>query len=110
MAEALQVAQAGPPVRRRSYMQRDRILGIALVTPSILATAVFVYGFIGWSIRVSLSQWRGLIPDFTFVGLQQYIELMHDRRFHDRRPQHSRLHGLLPDRLSGDRLVPGRAA
>ncbi len=32
--------------------------------------------------RVSLSSWRGLIPDFTFVGLQQYIELMSDRRFH----------------------------
>ncbi len=57
------------------------MLAIALVFPSILATAVFVYGFIGWSIRVSLSKWRGLIPDFTFVGLQQYIELMHDRRF-----------------------------
>ncbi len=57
------------------------MLGIALVIPSILATAVFVYGFIGWTIRVSLSKWRGLTPDFTFVGLQQYIELMHDRRF-----------------------------
>jgi glucose/mannose transport system permease protein len=82
MTEALQVARAAPPVRRRSYMQRDRVLAIALVTPSILATAIFVYGFIGWSIRVSLSSWRGLIPDFTFVGLQQYIELMSDRRFH----------------------------
>ena len=43
MTEALQVARAAPPVRRRSYMQRDRVLAIALVTPSILATAVFVY-------------------------------------------------------------------
>ena len=82
MTEALQVAQAPPPTHRRSYMQRDRILAIVLVTPSILATAIFVYGFIGWSIRVSLSSWRGLIPDFTFVGLQQYIDLMSDRRFH----------------------------
>jgi glucose/mannose transport system permease protein len=82
MTEALQVAQAVPPARRRSYMQRDRVLAIALVTPSILATAIFVYGFIGWSIRVSLSSWRGLIPDYTFVGLQQYIKLMSDRRFH----------------------------
>jgi len=82
MTEAMQAARAAPPVRRRSYMQRDRVLAIALVTPSILATAIFVYGFIGWSIRVSLSSWRGLIPDFTFVGLQQYIELMSDRRFH----------------------------
>jgi glucose/mannose transport system permease protein len=81
MTEALQLSQGVQPIRRRSYMQRDRMLAIALVIPSILATAVFVYGFIGWSIRVSLSAWRGLTPDFTFVGLQQYAELMHDRRF-----------------------------
>jgi glucose/mannose transport system permease protein len=81
MTEAL-TAGVAPPVRHRSLVQRDRLLGIALVTPSILATAIFVYGFIGWSIRVSMSSWRGLRPDYTFVGLEQYIELMGDRRFH----------------------------
>jgi glucose/mannose transport system permease protein len=40
-----------------------------------------VYGFIGWSIRVSMSQWKGLLPDYTFVGLQQYVNLFHDPRF-----------------------------
>jgi glucose/mannose transport system permease protein len=41
-----------------------------------------VYGFIGWSVRVSLSQWKGLLPDFTFVGLKQYTDLIqHDARF-----------------------------
>ena len=63
------------------YASRDRILGIFLVLPSILAIGVFVYGFIGWSVRVSLSDWTGLIPDYTFVGLQQYIDLLSDRRF-----------------------------
>src|SRR5512144_339530 len=49
---------------------------------SMIAVAIFVYGFIAWSIRVSLSQWRGLIPDFTWVGLKQYSELvLHDARF-----------------------------
>jgi glucose/mannose transport system permease protein len=51
------------------------------VAPSILAIAVFVYGFIGWSVRVSMSKWTGLNPDYTFVRLQQYVELMQDRRF-----------------------------
>ena len=52
-----------------------------LVLPSILAVAVFVYGFIAWSGRVSLSKWKGLTPDYTWTGLSNYIELFHDQRF-----------------------------
>jgi glucose/mannose transport system permease protein len=62
-------------------MTRDRFLSIALVSPSILAIAIFVYGFIAWSARVSTSAWQGLLPDFTWVGLSQYLELFADRRF-----------------------------
>ena len=62
-------------------MNRDRLIGIALVSPSIVAVAIFVYGFIGWSVRVSLSNWTGMMPDYTFAGLRQYAELLHDRRF-----------------------------
>jgi glucose/mannose transport system permease protein len=48
----------------------------------MVAVAIFVYGFIGWSIRVSFSQWKGLNPDYTFVGLKQYIALFNnDPRF-----------------------------
>jgi glucose/mannose transport system permease protein len=60
---------------------KDRLLALALVSPSILAIAIFVYGFIGWSARVSLSRWQGLLPDFTWVGLENYRELFADRRF-----------------------------
>lgn len=59
----------------------ERLLTITLLSPSMLAVAVFVYIFIGWSARVSLSKWKGLLPDYTFVGLQQYADLMHDPRF-----------------------------
>ncbi len=52
-----------------------------LVLPSILAVAVFVYGFIAWSGRVSMSQWKGLTPDYTWRGLTNYIELFSDARF-----------------------------
>ncbi len=62
-------------------MTRDRFLSIALVSPSILAIAIFVYGFIGWSARVSTSVWQGLLPDFTWVGFSQYLKLFDDRRF-----------------------------
>jgi glucose/mannose transport system permease protein len=52
-----------------------------LVAPSVALVAVFVYGFIGWSFRVSLSAWAGIRPDFTFVGLRNYIDLFRTPRF-----------------------------
>ena len=60
-------------------MFKDEIyLSIGLLFPSVLAVAIFVYGFIGWSVRVSLSKWKGLLPDYTWVGLRQYTDLFHD--------------------------------
>jgi glucose/mannose transport system permease protein len=65
-----------------SMFQSETVLTIALLLPSMVAVAIFVYGFIGWSVRVSLSQWKGLNPDYTFVGLKQYIALFNnDPRF-----------------------------
>jgi len=64
-----------------NQFENEKLLTIALLLPSIVAVAVFVYGFIAWSTRVSLSKWKGLLPDYTFVGLQQYINLFNDRRF-----------------------------
>ena len=62
--------------------QNETILSIAMLLPSMVAVAIFVYGFIGWSIRVSLSKWKGLNPDYTWVGLQQYYNLFNnDPRF-----------------------------
>ncbi len=65
-----------------AMFENETVLSIGILTPSIIAVAIFVYGFIGWSLRVSLSKWKGLNPDFTWVGLQQYIDLFnHDQRF-----------------------------
>jgi glucose/mannose transport system permease protein len=61
---------------------KDKILAIILVSPSIIALAIFVYVFIGWSVRVSLSEWKGLLPDYTWAGFRNYIELFSDPRFH----------------------------
>jgi glucose/mannose transport system permease protein len=64
-------------------MFRDEsVLSFAMLLPSIVAVGIFVYGFIAWSVRVSLSKWKGLNPDYTWVGLQQYSDLiLHDPRF-----------------------------
>ena len=54
---------------------------IAMLSPSIVLIGLFVYGFIGWSLRVSLSEWQGLIPDYTWAGLANFADLLNDRRF-----------------------------
>jgi glucose/mannose transport system permease protein len=61
---------------------KERYLSILLISPSILAVAIFVYGFIGWSLRVSFSNWKGLSPDYSWAGLKNYLELFSDPRFH----------------------------
>ncbi|HNT23059.1 MAG TPA: sugar ABC transporter permease [Anaerolineales bacterium] len=60
---------------------KDTVLSIALVTPSIVAVGIFIYGFIAWSVRVSLSNWKGLLPDYSWAGLKNYINLFSDPRF-----------------------------
>jgi glucose/mannose transport system permease protein len=55
--------------------------GFFLVLPSIIALAIFLYGFIGWTMRVSFSQWKGLLPNYDWAGLNNYITLFTDRRF-----------------------------
>jgi glucose/mannose transport system permease protein len=60
---------------------KDRWLNLILISPSILAVFIFVYIFIGWSVRVSLSAWKGLNPDYTWVALRNYIALFSDARF-----------------------------
>ena len=52
-------------------MFRDEtFLSIAMLLPSIVAVGIFVYGFIAWSVRVSLSKWKGLNPvSYTHLTL-----------------------------------------
>ena len=52
--------------------------GLLLVSPSIVLIAVFVYGLIGWNIKVSLSDWRQAQPSSGYAGLRAYRDLFHD--------------------------------
>jgi glucose/mannose transport system permease protein len=63
------------------FKNKDRYLSIILISPSIIAIAIFVYGFIAWSVRVSLSNWKGLLPDYSWAGLKNYLALFSDPRF-----------------------------
>ena len=39
-------------------IKKDKILAILLISPSILAMLVFIYGFIGFTGYASLSNWK----------------------------------------------------
>ncbi len=62
-------------------VRRDRLLSLLLISPSVIAIAVFVYGFIGFTGYSSLSKWDSLSPDLTFVGLRNYAKLFAVDRF-----------------------------
>ncbi|MGD2104690.1 MAG: sugar ABC transporter permease, partial [Anaerolineae bacterium] len=54
---------------------RERWIAFLMVLPSILLIAVFVYGFIGWTATVSLSNWDGVTPDYSLAGLDNFQRL-----------------------------------
>ncbi len=62
-------------------IRKDRLLAIILISPSVLAIAIFVYGFIAWTARAAVSAWEGLLPDYTFVGFSNFATLLRDPRF-----------------------------
>jgi glucose/mannose transport system permease protein len=59
----------------------ERITSILLILPSVIAIAIFVYGFIGFTGFVSLTKWNKLLPDFSLAGLRNYQTLLANPRF-----------------------------
>ncbi|MCX7845617.1 MAG: sugar ABC transporter permease [Dictyoglomaceae bacterium] len=62
-------------------IDREKVIPILFILPSVILIAIFVYGFIGWTSLVSLVNWRDIFPDFTFVGFRNYIDLFQNYRF-----------------------------
>ncbi|HLR09094.1 MAG TPA: sugar ABC transporter permease [Bacillota bacterium] len=67
--------------KKRKRISKDQWTAVAFLLPSLLLIAVFVYGFIGWTGYVSLSNYNTVVPDFSFAGLKNYIYLFQDFRF-----------------------------
>lgn len=60
---------------------KERLTAFLLLLPSVILIGIFVYGFIGRTMYVSMSNWRGTGPDYTFVGLKNYRTLFTLHRF-----------------------------
>jgi len=64
-----------------SYRRKDRMIAILLIIPTVIVMFIFIYGMIGFTAYTSLSNWNKMKPDFTFVGLKNYVTLFHNQRF-----------------------------
>lgn len=58
-----------------SQARRERWIAFAMVLPSIILIAIFVYGFIAWTGLVSLSNWDSVAPDYSWAGLNNFRKL-----------------------------------
>ena len=74
-------APVSAPRRRRPKLRGDRAIAIAVLIPSIVAVAIFIYFFIAYTFFVSVVKWPTLLPDYTFVGLNNWIRMFNDDRF-----------------------------
>lgn len=54
------MVQARKPHKR--YFDRDRILAVLLISPSVIAVGIFVYAFIIWTGWSSLLKWNDMLP------------------------------------------------
>lgn len=63
------------------HWRRERFVVFGLLAISVTAVAIFVYGFIGWTMYISFSNWTRLIPSYTFVGLQNFVRVFSYPRF-----------------------------
>jgi len=55
----------------------EKVAAFLMVLPSILAIALFVYGFIGWNGWVSVSNWKqGAQSDYSYAGFNSYARLL----------------------------------
>ena len=81
MHQAQKSLSTSRTVPRSRRWNTDRIAAILMIAPSVIAIAIFVYGFIGWTGFVSLVNWRSLDPDYTLVGLRNYAAIFSQQRF-----------------------------
>jgi glucose/mannose transport system permease protein len=76
-----QAAPAAPTTRRRRRRVRNWLPGLLLLLPSIIAIGVFVYGLIGWNIRLALSDKHDEISPAHFIGLRNFTKLWGEERW-----------------------------
>ena len=76
MSTTIRPRQAATRFRRRRLAQGVNIWLLAL--PALAAYAVFLVSPAIQSIWISLTNWNGIAPTKTFVGLDNYVQIFQD--------------------------------
>ncbi len=74
------LSTAAPMARRRRF-NRDMVIAIAALAPSIIAVGIFIYTFIAWTFYVSVANWNTSVIDYTFTGLGHWERMFNSFRF-----------------------------
>jgi len=61
--------------------KKDVRLAVMILFPLLALLFLFIYGFIIWSLRVSFTDWNGILPNMTWVGFDNYKLLFSSQRF-----------------------------
>lgn len=79
----MNIASSTPSVQTkpRFHINRDKLIAVLVLLPSIIAVAVFIYSFIVWTFWISVVNWNDVVPDFTFVGLRNWEIMLSNSRF-----------------------------
>jgi len=70
------------PALLPKWLRDDRKVAILMLAPSIIAVAVFIYIFMGWTVYISVSNWDRPTIDLSFAGLKNWQRMVNDPRFH----------------------------
>ncbi len=67
------VARRGSPIKKTRY-------GLIFASPALIFFSVFYIFPLGWAVWISFNEW-GLLNDPTYVGLENYRQLLADAEF-----------------------------
>ncbi|MBN9305209.1 MAG: sugar ABC transporter permease [Devosia sp. 67-54] len=68
------------PARRRFYFSQRAVHLLFLVLPVLLFVTFFIYPIIS-TFYLSLQDWDGISKSMKFIGMANYVELLHEPRF-----------------------------
>ncbi|MEU9823058.1 carbohydrate ABC transporter permease [Pseudonocardia alni] len=73
---------ARPPARPPGFLRRNAFQ-LAVLVPTLTLLAIFVYGFITYTFRVSLSRWQGIAPNLRVADppWRAYTDMLGTVRF-----------------------------
>jgi glucose/mannose transport system permease protein len=65
----------------KRHTNRDMLLAFLVLLPSIIAVAIFIYSFIGWTFYISTVNWNTSVMDYTFIGIRNWERMLSSFRF-----------------------------